>query len=80
MNELELSLTHMESGCICFLEETLLVEYLRVYDIPDETLMNTCCWGSLCRAYELNYMYISEQRWERYRRRHKQLMPNSHAG
>ena len=80
MNEFELSLSNIKSFCICFLEESLLVEYLRVYDIPDETLKNTCCWGTLCLAYELNYMYISEQRWETYRKRHTQLQQNSHAG
>ncbi len=79
LNELKLSLCNMKSGCICFLEESLLVEYLRVYDIPDETLINTCCWGTLCLAYELNHMDIPEERWEKYRKRHTQLLLNSHA-
>lgn len=80
MNEVVLSLSNMKSSCICFLEESLLVEYLHVYDIPDETLRNTCCWSTLCLAYELNYMYISEKVWKEYRKRHTQLLLNSHPG
>ncbi len=59
--------------CICFLAEHLLVEYIRIYDIPDRILINTCCWGALCLTYEFNQEELPKARWSTLRDRRLKL-------
>jgi hypothetical protein len=50
-------------GCYCNLEESEILGDLRVGSVPDEALVNQCCWRTICRVRGLNFNAVDPEIW-----------------
>jgi hypothetical protein len=50
-------------GCYCNLPESEILADLKVGSVPDEALVNGCCWRTICRVRGLNFNAVDPETW-----------------
>ena len=50
-------------GCYCNLSESEILSDLKAGSVPEEALVNQCCWRTICRVRGLNFNSIDPETW-----------------
>jgi hypothetical protein len=61
------SATRAESGgggCYCQSAYDLILQDIRNNSVPEEVLVNKCCWKVICRVRGLNFAIVEPEIWE----------------
>ncbi len=50
-------------GCYCNLSESEVLNDLKAGSVPEDALLNQCCWRTICRVRGLHFSSIDPETW-----------------
>lgn len=57
----EKSLVYVD--CICQRDDEEILGWIQSEALPDEALVNTCCWKRICQVRGRNFSQVDEETW-----------------